>query len=187
MVKLKMFRGRWLITLYHWLMNLPSTTFHVDLATRLCVVNFSIMQLTSEERVCFNASRVELNWSYWILIFLADLWISQTLWLLEFLGLFLNVTLHWVCLADGNITPSLNLPLDWVTMFKVPFTGISSYNLMYRETILSMFFFIHCSVFLWQLGASWFSIMFIADRVSVYSWVKWKLIYDFALVSNSFY
>ena len=40
-------------------MNLPSTNSHMDFATRLCVVNFSIMQLTSDERMCFNASRVE--------------------------------------------------------------------------------------------------------------------------------
>ena len=28
---------------------------------RLCVVNFSIMQLTSDERMCFDASPVEKN------------------------------------------------------------------------------------------------------------------------------
>ena len=102
-----------------------------------------IMQLTSDERMCFNATRVELNWSYWILIFLVDLWISRILWLLDFLSLFLNATWQWMCLLDGNITPSPNLRLDWVTMLKVPFTGISSHSLMYRETILSMLFFIH--------------------------------------------
>ena len=48
-----------------------------------------------------------------------------------------------MCLLDGNITPSPNLRLDWVTMLKVPFTGISSHSLMYCETILSMLFFIH--------------------------------------------
>ena len=143
MVKLKMFRGRWLITLGHWLINLPSTNSHMDFTTKLGVVNFSIMQLTSDERMCFNASRVEMNWSYWILIFLVDSWISRILWLLDFLGLFLNVTWHWACLVDGNITPSPNLRLDWVTMFKVSFTGISIYSLMYRETMLSMLFFIH--------------------------------------------
>ena len=50
---------------------------------------------------------------------------------------------HWVCLVHGNITPSPNLCLDWVKMFKVPFTGISSHSLMCREAILSMLFFIH--------------------------------------------
>ena len=112
-----MFRGRWLITIDHWLMNLPSKNSHMDFTTRLCVVNFSIMQLTSDERMCFNASRVELNWLYWILILLVDLWISRVLWLLHFLSLFLNVTWHWVCLADDNITPSPNLRLDWVTIY----------------------------------------------------------------------
>ena len=143
MVKLKMFQGRWLITLDHWLMNLPSTNSHMYFTTRLCVVNFCIMQLTSDERMCFNDSHVELNWSYWKLIFLVDLWISRILWLPDFLSLFVNVTWQWVCLVDVNITPSPNLCLDWVTMFKVPFTGISSHSLMHCETILSMLFFIH--------------------------------------------
>ena len=137
MVKLKMFRGRWMITLDHWLMKLPSTNSHMDFTTRLFVVNFSIMQVTSDERMCFNASRVELNWSYWILILLVHLWISRILWLPDFLSLFLNVTWHWVC------TPSPNLRLDWVTMFEVPFTGISSHSLMYCKTIVSILFFIH--------------------------------------------
>ena len=132
-----------MITLDQWLMNLPSTNSHMDFTTRLFVVNFSIMQVTSDERMCFNASRVELNWSYWILILLVHLWISRILWLPDFLSLFLNVTWHWVCLVDGNTTPSPNLRLDWVTMFKVPFTGISSHSLIYRETILSMLFFIN--------------------------------------------
>ena len=48
-----------------------------------------------------------------------------------------------MCLVDDNITPSPNLRLDWVTMFKVPFTGISSHSLMYRETIVSILFFSH--------------------------------------------
>ena len=75
------------------------------------------MQLTSDERMCFNASRVELNWLYWILILLVDLWISRVLWLMHFLSLFLNVTWHWVCLVDDNISPSPNLRLDWVTIY----------------------------------------------------------------------
>ena len=111
--------------------------------TRLCVFNFSIMQLTSDEWMCFNALRVELNWSNWILILVVDLWISQILWLLDFLRFFLNITWYWACLVDGNITPSPNLRLNWVMMFKVPFTSISSHSLMYHETILSMLFFIH--------------------------------------------
>ena len=143
MVKLKIFQGRWLITLDHWLMDLRSTNSHMDFTTRLCVVNFSIMQLTSDEWMCFNASRVVLNRSYWILILLVDLWISRILLLLDFWSLFLNVTRHWVCLIGGNITPSPNLRLDWVTMFKVPFTGISSHSLMYRKTILSILLFVH--------------------------------------------
>ena len=142
-MKLKIFRGRWLITLDHWLMDLPSTNSHMDFTTMLCVVSFSIMQLTSDEQMCFNASHIELKWSYWILIFLVDLWISQILWLLHFLSLFLNVTWHWLCLVNGNVTPSPSLRLEWVTIFKAPFTGISSHSLMYRETILSMLFSIH--------------------------------------------
>ena len=136
-----MFQSRWLVTLDHWLMNLPSPNSHMDFTAWLCVFNFSIMQPTSDERMCFNASCVKLNWSYWILTFLVDLWISRILWLLDFLSLFLNVTWHWVYLVDGNITPSPNLRLDWVTMFKVPFTGISSHSLIYHETILSLLFF----------------------------------------------
>ena len=143
MVKLKMFWGRWLITLDHWLMNLPSTNSHMDLTARLCVVSFSIMKLTSDEWMCFNASHVALNWSYWILILLVDLWISRILWLLDFQYLFLNFIWHWVCLVDGNISPCRNLYLDWVTIFKVPFTGVSSHSLKYCETILLMLFFIH--------------------------------------------
>ena len=138
-----MFRGRWLITLDHWLMNLLSMNSHMDFKTRPFVVNFSSMQLTSDERMCFNASRVELNWSYWILILLVDLWISWILWLPDFLSLFLSVTWHWVCHVDGNITSSPNLRLDWVTMFKVSLNGISSHSLMYRKTIVSVLFFIH--------------------------------------------
>ena len=168
MVKLKMFRGRWLITLDHWLMNLPSANSHMDFTTRLCVINFSIMQLTSDEQMCFNVSRVELKWLYKILIFLVDLWTSRIFWLLDFLSLFLNITRHWVCLVDGNVTPSLNLGLDWVTMFKAPFTGISSPSRMYCETLLSMLFYIHMFDILMS-GASWILIMSIADRVSVYS------------------
>ena len=53
------------------------------------------------------------------------------------------MSLDTVCLVDGNVTPSPNLRLDWFKMFKVSFTGISSHSLMYRETILSMLFFIH--------------------------------------------
>ena len=41
-----------------------------------------------------------------------------------------------VCLVDDDISPSPNLHLDWVTVFKVPFTVIYSHCLMYRETIL---------------------------------------------------
>ena len=39
----------------------PIDNSHMDFTTRLCVVNFSIMQLTSDEQMCFNGSRVELN------------------------------------------------------------------------------------------------------------------------------
>ena len=53
------------------------------------------------------------------------------------------MSLDTECLVDGNVTPSPILRLDWVTMFKMAFTGISSYSLMYREIILSMLFFIH--------------------------------------------
>ena len=60
--------------------------------------------------------------------------------LLDFLILFLNVTWHWVCLVVGNISPSPNLRIDWVTIFEVSSTGISSHSLMHRETILSMLF-----------------------------------------------
>ena len=56
-------------------------------------VNFSIIQLSSEEQICFNASRVELNWSYLTLIALIDLWASRTLWLADFLILFLILSL----------------------------------------------------------------------------------------------
>ena len=49
----------------------------------------------------------------------------------------------YVLWIDGNISSSLNLRLYWVTIFKVPFTGILNHSLMYRETILSMLFFIH--------------------------------------------
>ena len=77
-------------------------------------VNFSIIQLSSEEQICFNASRVELNWSYLTLIALIDLWASRILWLLDFLILFLNVTWHWVRLVDG---PNPNLRLGWGTIF----------------------------------------------------------------------
>ena len=144
MVKLKMFRGRWLIILDHSLVNLPFTNFHMDFTTRLCVVNFSIKQLTSDEQMCFNASRFELNFEK------TELNISS--WFVDFKNikitgflnvLYLNVTWHWVCLVDGNVTPSPSLHLDWVAIFKVPFTGIFSHSLMYRETILSMMLSIH--------------------------------------------
>ena len=46
-------------------------------------------------------------------------------------------------LVDGIITPSPNLRLEWVTMLQVPFTGISSHSLMFRETISSMLFYNH--------------------------------------------
>ena len=131
MVKLKMF------ILDHWLINLLSKNSHMDLTTKLCSVNFSIMQLSSDERICFNASCVELDWLYWTLITLVDLWTLRMLWLLDFLSLFLNLTWNWVCLVDGNISPSPNLGLDWVTMVKMLFTDISSHNLMYHESVLS--------------------------------------------------
>ena len=41
--------------------ELQSANPHMDLTTRFCVVNFSIMQLTSNEQMCFYASCVELN------------------------------------------------------------------------------------------------------------------------------
>ena len=74
----------WLITLDHWLKNLLSASSHMYLTTKLCEVNFSNMQLPSDKQICFNASRVELNWSYWKLIALVDLWTSRILWLLGF-------------------------------------------------------------------------------------------------------
>ena len=44
-LKLKMFWGRWLITLDHWLMNLPSTNSHMDFTTRLRVMIIIIIMI----------------------------------------------------------------------------------------------------------------------------------------------
>ena len=60
MAKLKMFRGRWLMTLDHWLINLLSTNSHMDLITRLCKFNFTIINLSSDERFCCNTCWIEL-------------------------------------------------------------------------------------------------------------------------------
>ena len=144
MVKLKKLRGRWLITLDHWVMNLLSTNSHMDLTSKLFEVDLSIIQLLRDKGICFNALRAELNWSYWTLIALVHLWTSRIWYLLDFLFFFfLNLTWHWVCLLDGNISASPNLRLDYVRIFKVPFTRISSHILMDREAILSMLLFIH--------------------------------------------
>ena len=56
-------------------------------------LNFSrlISQLCNfHEGIHFNASSVELNWFYWKLIVLVDLWTLQILWLLDFQNLSLD-------------------------------------------------------------------------------------------------
>ena len=43
------------------LINEFTLNSHMDLTTQLCEVNVSVIEFSSDERICFDASRVELN------------------------------------------------------------------------------------------------------------------------------
>ena len=148
MAKLKMFRGRWLMTLDHWLINLLSTNSHMDLITRLCKFNFTIINLSSDERFCCNTCWIEL-----IVLNINSFRRFVDLTNIMIIG-FSNSVSEWhltldpftlaLDLVDGNISPSSNLRLVWVAISKCHLQGSWVIHCpMCRESILSMLFFIH--------------------------------------------
>ena len=103
---------------------------------------------------------MNINNSNWFVDF-------RRLWLLDFLSLLLNVTgfvLYMVISLLVRICVWTGWRCSKCHLLVSPATAWCAVKLYYRCWFLSM-----CSIYSWQIGSSWLSIISIADRVSVYS------------------